>query len=162
MRTKNTLRALDRLISCEKCDPFAVTAFKGLLDESAGEADSSEVVSSEAAKCPSCFNIVKEDTLIAFRGAMDAVESAEGAGYFDPPLEEMTVHLVDENLRAAAQNMISGCDQCCDCPEITLDCILDELTGCDPKSTEYILCRPARCPRCHRDVTERTIVLPRQ
>ena len=162
MGTKNTLRAHDRLISCEKCDPFAVTPFKRLLDESAGEADSSEVASSEAAKCPSCFNVVTEDTLIAFRGDTDAVEGSDGAGYFDPPLEEMTVHLVGENLRAAAQSMISGCDQCCDCPEITFDCILDELTGCDPKSTEYILCRAARCPRCHRDVTERTIVLPRQ
>jgi hypothetical protein len=160
--TKNTLKAHDRLISCEKCDPFAVTPFKRLLDESAEETDSSEVVSSEPAKCPSCFSTVKEDTLIAFRSDMDAVVGSAGADYFDPPLEEMTVHLVGENLRAAAQSMISGCDQCCDCPEITFDCILDELTGCDPKSTEYILCRPARCPRCRRDVTERTIVLPRQ
>jgi hypothetical protein len=44
----------------------------------------------------------------------------------------MTVHLVGENLRAAAQSMISGCDQCCDCPEITFDCILDELTVAIP------------------------------
>jgi hypothetical protein len=116
----------------------------------------------EPAKCPSCFNIVEEDTLVAFRNDMDSIEGSTSADYFDPPLEEMTVHLVGENLRAAAQSMISGCDQCCDCPEITFDCILDELTGCDPKSTEYILCRPARCPRCRRDVTERTIVLPRQ
>jgi hypothetical protein len=160
--TKNTLRATDRLISCEKCDPFAVTPFRTLLDESAGEAAASDVVLPETFKCPSCFNIVNEDTLIAFRGDMDAIEGSEGAGYFDPPLDEMTIHFVGENLRAAAQSRISGCDQCCDCPEITFDCILDEVTGCDPKSTEYILCRRARCPRCHRDVTERTIILPRQ
>jgi hypothetical protein len=160
--TKNTLKAQDRLISCEKCDRFAVTPFKRLLAESAPDASSTEAALSEPAKCPSCFNIVEEDTLVAFRNDMDSFEGSAGADYFDPPLEEMTVHLVGENLRAAAQSMISGCDQCCDCPEITFDCILDELTACDPKSTEYILCRPARCPRCRRDVTERTIVLPRQ
>ena len=162
MGTKNTLKAQDRLISCEKCDCLAVTPFKKLLDESAPEAGSKETVYPEPVKCPSCFNIVEEDTLVAFRSDMDSLGDPGGADYFDPPLEEMTVHLVGENLRAAAQSMISGCDQCCDCPEITFDCILDELTGCDPKSTEYILCRPARCPRCRRDVTERTIVLPRQ
>jgi hypothetical protein len=160
--TKNTLKAQDRLISCEKCDQFAVTPFKRLLDESTPEAGSTEAALSEPVKCPSCLHIVDEDTLVAFRSDVESAEDSPVAEYFDPPLEEMTVHLVGENLRAAAQSMISGCDQCCDCPEITFDCILDELTGCDPKSTEYILCRPARCPRCRRDVTERTIVLPRQ
>jgi hypothetical protein len=160
--TKNTSKARDRLISCNKCDPFAVTPFKRLLDESAGSEGSTEAVLPEPAKCPSCFNIVSEDTLVAFRNDMDSPEVSAVGDYFDPPLEDMTIELVGENLRAAAQSMISGCDQCCDCPEITFECILDELTGCDPKSTEYILCRPARCPRCRRDVTERTIVLPRQ
>ena len=162
MGTKNTLKAQDRLISCEKCDRFAVTPFKRLLDESAPDDGSTDTVLSEPVKCPSCFGIVEENTLVAFRSDTDSADDSAGAEYFDPPLEEMTVHLVGENLRAAAQSMISGCDQCCDCPEITFDCILDELTGCDPKITEYVLCRPARCPRCRRDVTERTIVLPRQ
>ena len=162
MGTKNTLNARDRLVSCEKCDPFAVTPFKRLLDETSGDESSTEAVPSEPAKCPSCFNLVKEDTLVAFRNDLDSIGGSATSDYFDPPLDEMSIHLIGENLRAAAQSMISGCDQCCDCPEITFDCILDELTGCDPKSTEYLLCRPARCPRCRRDVTERTIVLPRQ
>ena len=162
MGTKNTLKALDRLISCNSCDPFAVTPFKRLLDESTGDESPTGATLSEPVKCPSCSNIVSEETLVAFRNAMDSSEGSVGADYFDPPLEDMMIHLVGENLRAAAQSMISGCDHCCDCPEITFECILDELTGCDPKSTEYILCRPARCPRCRRDVTERTIVLPRQ
>jgi hypothetical protein len=160
--TKNTLNAQDRLISCEKCDPFAVTPFRKLLEEASPDSSSTESAASEPSKCPSCLHVVTEDTLVAFRNDADAMEGSAGADYFDPPLEEMTVQLIGENLRAAAQSMISGCDQCCDCPEITFDCILDELTGCDPKSTEYILCRPARCPRCRRDVMERTIVLPRQ
>jgi len=160
--TRNTLNAQDRLISCEKCDRFAITPFKTLLGESVQDGGSTEAALPEPARCPVCFSIVEETTLVAFRSDVDFVESPTDADYYDPPLEEMTVRLVGENLRAAAQSMISGCDQCCDCPEITFDCILDELTGCDPKSTEYILCRPARCPRCRRDVTERTIVLPRQ
>ena len=162
MGTKNTLKAQDRLISCEKCDRFAVTPFRKLLEEATPDASSTESAPSEPVKCPACFSIVEEATLVAFRNNMDTFQNPTDEDYYDPPLEEMTVRLVDENLRAAAQSMISGCDQCCDCPEITFDCILDELTGFDPKSTEYILCRPARCPRCRRDVTERTIVLPRQ
>lgn len=162
MSTKNTLNAQDRLISCERCDQLAVTPFRKLLEESAPDPRSPEAVLSEPVKCPVCSNFVQDDTLVAFRNEVDPAESPAGADYYDPPLEEMMVRLVGENLRAAAQSMISGCDSCCDCPEITFDCILDELTGFDPKSTEYILCRPARCPRCRRDVTERTIVLPRQ
>jgi len=160
--TKNTLNAQDRLISCEKCDRFAVTPFKKLLEESAHDSDSADASPSEPVKCPSCSRIVDDETLVVFRNDADSADSYAGADYFDPPLEEMTVRLVGENLRAAAQSMISGCELCCDCPEITFDCILDELTGFDPKCTEYILCRPALCPRCRKDVTERTIVLPRQ
>ena len=44
--------------------------------------------------------------------------------------------------------------------EITLDYILDEITGCDPQFTEYILSRPANCPACFHEVTEKTLVIP--
>ncbi len=160
--TKNTLNAQDRLISCEKCDQFAVTPFKKLLEESTPVSGTDQPPSSEPVKCPGCARIVDHETLVAFRNDPDSADDTTGTPYFDPPLEDVTIRLVGENLRAAAQSMISGCELCCDCPEITFDCILDELTGFDPKCTEYILCRPALCPRCRREVTERTIVLPRQ
>src|SRR5258705_7730282 len=103
--TKNTLNAQDRLISCEKCDRFAVTPFKRLLEESAQGDSSIEVAASGPVKCPGCSNIVDEDTLVVFRSNLDSIETHAGDDYFDPPLEEMTVRLVDENLRAAAQSM---------------------------------------------------------
>ena len=85
--------------------------------------------------------------------------NAPNSDYFDPPLENTNVQLVDEYIRALAQCMIAGCEQCCESTEITFDCVLDEITGCDPTTTEYLLCRPAWCPRCFREVNERTMVL---
>jgi len=160
--TKNTINAQERLISCEGCDRFAVTPFRKLMEASASATGPSTLALPEPVRCPACSRIIEEETLIAFRPEPNMHDTITGSEYYDPPLEQMSVYLVGENLRAAAQSLIRGCEQCCDCPEITFDCILDELTKCDPKSTEYILCRPARCPRCRRDVTERTIVLPRQ
>ena len=162
MGSKNTLNAQDRLISCERCDQFAVTPFKKLLEETTPDGEVAPVAISDPVKCPSCSRVIDDETLVAFRNELESGDNLAGLNYFDPPIESVTVRLVGENLRAAAQRMISGCELCCDCPEITFDCILDELTGFDPKVTEYILCRAARCPRCRREVNERTIVLPRQ
>ena len=57
-----------------------------------------------------------------------------------------------------AEASISGCAQCSHGAELTFDYILDEVTNCDPTLTEYVICRPAKCPRCHGDVTEKTLV----
>ena len=35
----------------------------------------------------------------------------------------------------------------------------DAVTGCDPAVTEYVMSQPAKCPGCHRDVTEKTLVI---
>ena len=157
---ENTLKAQDRLISCERCDRFVITPFRWLLDELAYESGSAEEASSEAVRCPVCSEVVVESTLVSFR--KHPLASLPAADYFDPPLENATVMLVDEDLRAEAQKLIAACEQCADCTEISFECVLDQITGCDPRYTEYMLCRPARCPRCCRDVNERTLVLPRQ
>jgi hypothetical protein len=44
--------------------------------------------------------------------------------------------------------------------EIPFDVILDRVTGSDPSVTDYILEQPAKCPKCRRDVLEKTLVEP--
>ena len=39
--------------------------------------------------------------------------------------------------------------------------ILDRVTGSDPKVTDYILERPAMCPKCKREIFEKTLIEPR-
>src|SRR5262245_14103651 len=48
-----------------------------------------------------------------------------------------------------AEQRIESCEACTpDAAEIPFDFLLDELTGCDPEVTDYVLPQPARCPRC--------------
>jgi hypothetical protein len=42
---------------------------------------------------------------------------------------------------------------------VALDYVLDALMGCDPLITEYLMCRPARCPACSREIGEKTLVV---
>ena len=78
----------------------------------------------------------------------------------DTPVEEINVVLVDESLVREAQEWIGSCEHCSDQAEFSFDQILDSITGCDPMVTEYMLCRTAECPRCHAEVTEKTLVSP--
>jgi hypothetical protein len=73
--------------------------------------------------------------------------------------EALNIVLVDEGLVAQAEDFIDGCEACCDSAELTFDYVFDALTGADPTNTEYLLSRPAKCPRCRRAVTEKTLVL---
>ena len=154
------MKLQDRLISCERCDRFVITPLKWLLDELAWESGAAVAALSEAIHCPACSELVVESTLVSFRKHPAVVPAV--SYYFDPPMGSTTVLLVDEVLRAEAQRLVAACEQCADCSEISFECILDQITGCDPKCTEYLLCRPARCPRCCRDINERTLVIPRQ
>jgi len=40
------------------------------------------------------------------------------------------------------------------------DAILDDVTGSDPKVTDYILEAPAKCPNCLRVILEKTLIEP--
>ena len=56
---------------------------------------------------------------------------------------------VSERTQQEAQDQIASCEACTpDEADILFDDLLDALTGCDPKCTDYILNVPARCPRC--------------
>jgi hypothetical protein len=61
------------------------------------------------------------------------------------------VHRVDE--------MLTGCEACSpEDADLPFDWILDLLTGNNPAITDYILEEPAKCPRCRREIKEKTLV----
>lgn len=61
----------------------------------------------------------------------------------------MTLFRVDVPTRRMAEECIESCEACTpDLAEISFDCVLDRITGCDPEVTDYTLSEPARCPRC--------------
>ena len=57
-----------------------------------------------------------------------------------------------------AQDAITSCESCNKDAELPFEWILDEVTGLDGSSTDYILTEFARCPRCGSTVVEKTLV----
>jgi hypothetical protein len=56
---------------------------------------------------------------------------------------------VDEHTLQEAQDCIASCEVCTpDDADILFDEVLDVLTSCDPRCTDYVLNVTARCPRC--------------
>jgi hypothetical protein len=69
--------------------------------------------------------------------------------------------MIDAATTRAAVKKIESCEQCNpEHAEIPFDWILDEVRAAQPGGTEYILEQPAKCPRCFREITEKTLVEP--
>jgi hypothetical protein len=67
--------------------------------------------------------------------------------------------VVDPATVQKAQNLIVGCEQCAQLPEIPFKCVLDSVANSDPTATQYILAAgSATCPRCGRSITLDTLV----
>jgi len=61
--------------------------------------------------------------------------------------------LIDGATVCAAERQIDSCEACApDEAETPFDYILDSITGCEPESTDYVLEKPAKCPRCSGEV----------
>jgi len=156
---KTLLKAHRRFLGCEQCDSLASTPFDMILEDVVGLTENHiEYLLPEAAKCPNCKNPVFEDTLVHPDAAFE--ETLNFEKFYVPNLEETNFVFVDDNVLTQAKRNIEGCENCCPDAEITLDYILDEITGCDPQYTEYILSRPTTCPVCFHEVTEKTLVIP--
>ena len=56
------------------------------------------------------------------------------------------------------QSQILGCEQCADEAEIPLCWLLDDATGRDGTTTDYLLSEAAKCPKCMGEVSEKTLV----
>ena len=81
--------------------------------------------------------------------------------FFDPPPEEMEVVLVNEETLSQAALLIISCEGCCPVDaEFPFDWVLDHITGRSSSNTDYVMQSPARCPNCHRDILEKTLVNP--
>jgi hypothetical protein len=74
-------------------------------------------------------------------------------------VEEVNIVLIDEAMVAEAEEWLTGCEVCADNAVIALDYLLDALTAYDPSITEYVMCRPACCPFCAAEVTEKTLII---
>ena len=72
---------------------------------------------------------------------------------------EVDVAFVDEPMVFSAEGWVSGCGHCTDTASIPFDYLLDALTGCDPRLTEYLMSRIAQCPRCGGEINEKTLVV---
>jgi len=74
-------------------------------------------------------------------------------------IEDLHVALVRDQEVRETQSFISGCEACSPNATLPFDYLLDELLGCDPSSTEYLMYRTAVCPSCNHAITEKTLVL---
>jgi predicted Zn-ribbon and HTH transcriptional regulator len=157
--TESLFMAQNRVIGCEECDPAAANRrFTAVLDEVTHRQDSvTDYILCEPARCGKCGARIIESTLVVLQSP-DSEHS--GLLYFDIPIEETNVVLVDEDLVSEAEGWIASCEHCFEDCEHSFDQILDSLTTCDPTSTEYLMRREATCPRCQSSVTEKTLVNP--
>jgi hypothetical protein len=78
--------------------------------------------------------------------------------FFDPEIERQIIVLVDSATLRKAERLIESWEACNEeGAEIPFNNILDRVTGCDPRLTDYILEVPAKCPNCRRQIFEKTL-----
>jgi len=73
-------------------------------------------------------------------------------------LEDVDIVLIDEVDVREVEHWLAACQHCAENATLALEYVLDAVTGCQPEATEYMMCRPARCPSCSGYVTEKTLV----
>jgi hypothetical protein len=73
--------------------------------------------------------------------------------------EQLNIVLVDSTTIQIAEQLLEGCEACTEEAEVPFDIILDGVKGSDTSSTDYLLERPAKCPKCFREVNEKTMVV---
>jgi hypothetical protein len=118
-----------------------------------------EVMLSEGAKFPDCPRHVHLPAIWKLVGALpEHVPGVRECDFLDPTPEEQIVILIDAAELSKAAQLIIGCESCSDDAEIPFDNVLDNVTGSDPKVTDYIMERPPKCPSCFREITEKTLV----
>jgi len=59
----------------------------------------------------------------------------------------------------AAQSYVTACESCFADAQLSFDYVLDAMTGCDPTATEYLLQKPAMCPRCGSQIAPKTRIV---
>ena len=73
--------------------------------------------------------------------------------------EQQNLIVISTRTIRKAEAKIGACEHCCPADAgIPFDWILDEVTHSDSTTTDYIMENPAICPRCCRDIFEKTLV----
>jgi len=75
-----------------------------------------------------------------------------------PSVETTEIMMVGDATLTMTEQWLIACEYCASNATVALDYLLDALLGCDPM-TEYVMCRPARCPSCSSAITEKTLVV---
>jgi hypothetical protein len=140
-------KAQKRLTGCTACCESASYPFAQVLSQVLRN-DRAYFLCTPAL-CPKCASPIVETTLVRFETETE------------PYTGELDIVFIDEPTLSEAQGYIRGCERCTDCAEIRFNQLLDAVTGCNPVVTEYVICHSAQCPRCHGEINERTLVLPR-
>jgi hypothetical protein len=72
---------------------------------------------------------------------------------------DIQVITVEKPMVCRAVKWLAGCEACMPGEaQVPFAWVLDRVTGCDGKTTDYVMVRPARCPKCVGDVLESTII----
>src|SRR5262249_38370911 len=142
------LKALHKVTGCVSCSQSAAICFESVLGRTLGNAPA-EYFLCAPVECPRCSAPIYEDTAVSVQQIPPILES---------PTDETDVVFVDQDTLLEAQGLISSCEHCSSRTEISFDQVLDAITGCDPTITEYVVCYPAKCPRCHHHVMEKTLI----
>src|SRR5262245_57998748 len=79
-------------------------------------------------------------------------------GMIEHCLEATDIVLIDELTLVDVELFVAGCEVCAENAAMSLEYVLDALTDSDPTVTEYLMCRPARCPSCSSQITEKSLV----
>jgi hypothetical protein len=79
--------------------------------------------------------------------------------FVDPVPEEQVILRIDAASLRKAERLILSCEFCNSAgAQLAFVTVLDGLTGSDPTITDYVLEAPARCPHCHRNIVENTLI----
>ena len=152
------LEAQRRVKGCAACSSSASRSFEWLLNHVLGGNGMTEYLLCSPTQCPKCDAPIFERTLVDFDGKARA--ALDERQYFDVRDEEQDVVFIDESTLIEAQSFIAACEYCSDRAELPFDQLLDAITTCDPSTTEYVICHPAKCAACHHDVMEKTLIVP--
>jgi hypothetical protein len=156
-----SVQAQKRVTGCANCSSSASSPFESLLNTVLGNNGMTEFFLCCPTRCPKCAAPIFEKTLVDFDGAAGQAVDSDEYRYFDARDESQDVVFIDETTLRDAESFIRACEDCSEHAEMPFDQLLDALTGCDPTTTEYVICHAAKCATCRHDVTEKTLIVPR-
>ena len=151
------LDAQNRVTGCRACTTLATRSFESLLHMVSGTNGEKEYFLGFPTQCPKCSAPIFERTLVDFSGDQPDDDWA----YFDIYDEDQNVIFIDEATLLDAEGFVAACENCCERAEVPFDQLLDAITGCDPRITEYVICHPAKCGFCRQEIVEKTLIVPR-